>query len=163
MNTPAMPVTTPRRLVRDTLLLLVLGTLLGLGVNALRPDGLPLGDDWQVARLVRQIDNAVRPVTLDEAMKLRDAGALFIDAREGWEFEEGRIPGAASLPLEAVRDGKDAGNAKARIPVIVYCGSKDCGKAEILAQELAKRGVDVRYMPEGIQGWLMHGGQVEMP
>lgn len=156
----ACPIT-PRRLVRDTLLLLLLGAALGLGVNALRSDGLPLGEDWQVVRLVRQAGHAVRPIGLDEARRLHDHGALFIDAREDWEFQEGRIPGAASLPLEDVDNATapDAGG----IPVIVYCGSKDCGKAEILARDLAKRGLDVRYLPEGIQGWLMHGGPVEMP
>lgn len=158
------PAAHPRHLLRDALLLIALGTILGLSANALRPDGLPLGKSWQLTRLTRQAASAVQPIDLTTALKLYQNGALFIDSREAWEFQEGRIPGAASLPLEALDNAiASAPEADRGIPVIVYCGSQECGKAELLAQSLAKRGLDVRYLPDGLQGWLIQGGPVEMP
>jgi len=62
------------------------------------------------------------PATLDQALSLRDQGALFVDVRTPAEFAEATIPGAVNIPLfsndERARVGtvyKKSGSVPARL------------------------------------------------
>ncbi len=88
-----------------------------------------------------EIPDYGRPVQIGLAavkqLHVADA-ALFIDARERWEYDEGHIRGAISLPHEeAITDPArleqlDTGGK----PVVTYCGGASCEVSLSLAWEL---------------------------
>lgn len=91
------------------------------------------------------IPDVGRPVEIElGALKAWfDAGAaVVVDAREAWEYEEGHIPGAISLPFDEVitdpvrLEAFDSGGK----PVITYCGGGSCELSLSLAYELAGYG-----------------------
>jgi hypothetical protein len=91
----------------------------------------PLAPAAVPERALPVIEDFGRPVEigLKAAKQLHDAGAaLFIDAREDWEYAEGHIPGAINLPYEqAITDPArlekiDQGDK----PIVTYCGGGSC-------------------------------------
>lgn len=140
--------------------LVVIAAVLALGVNALRKDGLPL--------LPRPATNKAGPgratdISLPEAFKLHTKqGALFVDARENFDFIVGHIPGALNAP-----PGKGAGvvgqlKAQPDRLIITYCSDPQCGLADKLATELAQAGLtNVRIMREGWLAWSNAGYPVQ--
>lgn len=131
--------------------------LLGLAVNALRPDGLALAP-----APVRADPHAV---SLEEARRLHAAGgALFLDARSDFEFALGRVRGALNLPpnqfdwrLDELRPRLEAA------PVLVtYCDGEKCPLGAELAELLRSAGfLDVRVLKNGWSMWLAAGLPVE--
>jgi rhodanese-related sulfurtransferase len=131
--------------------------LLGLAVNALRPDGLALDP-----APVRADPHAV---SLDEARRLHAAdGALFLDARSDYEFAQGRVQGALNLPvnqfdwyLDELRPTLEA------VPVLItYCDGEKCPLSTELADLLRAAGfLDVRVLKNGWSLWLAAGLPVE--
>lgn len=98
-----------------------------------------------VATSLPPIPDVGRPVEIElGALKAWvDAGAaVIVDAREGWEYAEGHIPGAISMPFDEVitdparLEQFDSGGR----PVITYCGGGTCELSLSLAYELAGYG-----------------------
>lgn len=147
-----------RQGVWQGLVLLILAAVIGLGVNALRPDGLPL-----TPQPVAKPATGVIPITLSQAWQIHGTGqAVFLDARDPFLFAQGHIPGALNVP-----PGKSAGivatlTARSGQPVICYCDGPECGAAEKLAAELAAQGIPgVRVMTDGWYAWSNAGYPVE--
>ena len=101
----------------------------------------PLAPAAEPDRAIPVIEDYGRPVEigLKAAKQLHDAGAaLFIDAREDWEYAEGHIPGAINLPYEqAITDPDrlekiDQGGK----PIVTYCGGGSCEISISVAWEL---------------------------
>ena len=91
-------------------------------------------------------------------------GAVIVDAREAWEFEEGHIPGALSLPYD------EAATDPARLesldtagrPIITYCGGGSCELSLNLADELIYAGhPQVAVFMGGFPEWIADGLPVE--
>lgn len=131
--------------------------LLGLAVNALRPDGLaldpvPVRADPQAA-------------SLDEARRLHAAGgALFLDARSDYEFAQGRMRGALNLPVHQFDWYLDELRPKLEaVPVLItYCDGEKCPLGTELADLLRAAGfADVRVLKNGWSLWLAAGLPVE--
>lgn len=92
-----------------------------------------------------------------------DSGeAILLDARSGKYDDGNRIPGAKSLnakssveEVEALIPTKDAF-------VITYCSNLKCPASKALFDHLKKLGyTNVWEYPEGIDGWITAGGEVE--
>lgn len=104
-----------------------------------------------------------RPIQMQLSVvkKFHDAGAaLFVDAREDWEYAEGHIPGAIHLAFdEAVTDparleALDTGGR----PMIIYCGGGECELSINLAWELINAGHGrVTYFQGGFPEWVEKG------
>jgi len=114
-----------------------------------------------------EIPDLPRPIQMQLPMvaKFFEAGAaLFVDAREASEFEEGHVPGAVNLPFdEAVTDpaALEAIPALGR-PIIVYCGGGTCELSINLAWELLAVGhTRVTYFQGGWPEWVENGLPVE--
>lgn len=136
--------------------IILLGVVCGLGVNAVRHDGLPL------LGLGKQ---ELRTVSVGEAWKLYQQGrAVFLDAREPEVYQSARLAGALSVPPESakVREAelkKLVGSGKM---LITYCDGPDCNKALDLAKALAASGLPgVAVMPDGWQGWTEAGFPID--
>jgi len=154
------------QLVRKTLvqsfLLVAMALAAGLAVNALRPDGLPLAGATPSAVT---LPGDSTDIALKDAVVLSmSRRAVFLDARSGFEFADGHIQGALSVPvddferifpgIEKELAGKDA--------VIAYCDGERCPLSGELAAKLAARGVkNVYVLKNGWTLWNNEGLPVE--
>ncbi len=140
--------------LRQALVLGALGMLLGLGVNALRPGGLPLVG-------TRQGNAGLAVISVDAAAEhFKSGGVLFLDARAQDAYLAGHIPGALNVPppeagsaLTIIRELSGS-----RSLLIVYCDGEGCRLGDQLASMLAELGVSgVAVMPAGWEGWVAAG------
>lgn len=155
----------PMRILRDAILIAVIATVLGLAVNGIRNlaalGGLPLDTPWPDNR--RRVELEIPPsyekgdslLTLEDAYNLYLGGeALFLDARDPYEYEEGHIKGAVNLPFDWMdeywEDVKPLLNPEQEI--VAYCGGIDCELSLFLARDLKYQGFEKSYIFFG--GWL---------
>jgi len=99
----------------------------------------------------------VKEITRAEARQLLDQGAQLVDVRADHEWEAGRIPGAAHIPLAelAQRTGEiDRGR-----PVVLYC--RGGNRSSMATEALAAAGYDTSKLSEGIVGWEEEGLPIE--
>ncbi len=82
-----------------------------------------------------------------------------VDARDSLAFEAGHIPGAVSLPANALKEklGEFATRYPKTQPLVIYCASIHCGMAHAEAVVLAEQQgyLDVREMPGGYAEWRL--------
>jgi len=143
-------------------------------VQAVGPDADPYSVDPLAApaqageqRALPEIPDYGRPVQIGLAAvkQLHAADAvIFIDAREGWEYDEAHIRGAISLPHEeAITDPArleqlDTGGK----PIVTYCGGGSCEVSLSLAWELLGLGHDrVAVYMGGFPEWQQAGYPVD--
>ncbi len=142
----------PRILVQS-FSILALSAVLAFGVNALRPDGLPL---VQAAPSAVQLPQNGGEIGIKDAALLFVSGrAVFLDARSQYEFEQGHIQGALSLPprdfaarfpgLKPRLTGKEA--------VIAYCDGELCQLSIALAEQLRAAGITNVFVLKN--GWTL--------
>jgi rhodanese-related sulfurtransferase len=111
-----------------------------------------------------EIPDLGRPILIElgAAKQFHDAGAaVFVDAREAGEYEEGHIDGAINLPYDvAVSDPSrlqslDTGGR----PIITYCGGGGCEMSLQLAHELMFMGEHEKVLvyEGGFPEWVEAG------
>ena len=131
-----------------------LGRALAIGLFALVP-----------AALTAWLHPFAPPLRLPEIPEIgvtaarRLSGAVWVDARSVEEYEQGRVPGAVSLPegdweagIDAFLDRWEPGR-----PVIVYCSSRDCDASQAVARRLRRElGGEARIhvLRGGWESWL---------
>jgi rhodanese-related sulfurtransferase len=155
--------------------IMIIATLLGITVNAVRGGGVPLIQQGAPVATVQHgapadsagADTTVAEgaVSLAEMKRLYDDGAVFIiDARDPYEYEEGHIPGAINIPYDRVPEYLDQlyNEIPTDQPVIVYCRGPACDFSDQLATELKILGYqDVRVFTGGWEQWTAAGYPVE--
>lgn len=143
-----------RKTIGQSLGILALSAALAFGVNALRPDGLPLAS--AAPKSAVQLDSAAGEIPIkDAAMLFITKRAVFLDARSQLEYEMGHIQGAISLPprefaaqfqdIKPQLQGKEA--------VITYCDGERCPLSISLAKHLRDAGVKNVYVLKN--GWSL--------
>ncbi|MFI7435505.1 rhodanese-like domain-containing protein [Micromonospora haikouensis] len=80
-------------------------------------------------------------------------GATVVDVREPFEYVEGHVPGARSVPLGQLAAA--VGELPRNHPVYVICASG--GRSLSAAQFLARAGIDARSVAGGTGGWARSG------
>ncbi len=148
----------------------LMGLLLGLAVNGLRGDGLPLLPEAELTTeaggadtLATAASETLAIIGFEEADALyRKELAIFVDSRELSDYESGHIAGAISVPLSAYRDG----DAKLLAPkgslLVIYCIGGDCELSHDLARLLVADGFKkVRVYVGGYEEWDALGMPVE--
>ncbi len=93
-------------------------------------------------------------ITSDELKQRQQAGEslTIIDVREAWEHEEGRIPGAQNIPLNALPSRLDDLEDLKNQEIIVHC--KGGGRATSAKAYLTQQGfANVRNLLGGFQGY----------
>lgn len=151
-----------KRLCAHSLVIFIIAAGLGFLVNTLRSDGVPL---------VRATSSAVEINSESGEIALKDAillfaskRAVFVDARSWMDFEEGRIQGAVSLPLEEFDDlfesvQPEFDNKEA---VIVYCDGVKCPLSHEVADLLREKGViNALVLKNGWSLWRQESLPVE--
>lgn len=113
----------------------------GLALNSYRAETLPI-----LEPLPELLEGEI-PLFRAHLMH-QSKSALFVDARTDEAFERGRIEGAVKYSHDLPRDR----------PLVVYCSSRRCGKASLLAANLRRKGYSSVYvMPDGLAGWSGSG------
>lgn len=133
--------------------ILTLSTVLGLGVNILRQDGIPL---VHAEKCVVQLDAANGEIALkDAAMLFLSKRAVFLDARSRMEFESGHIQGALEVPVEDFDDiiEEIVSRLKEAEVIITYCDGEQCHLSHDLAQLVKEQGFSNVYVLKN--GWTL--------
>jgi rhodanese-related sulfurtransferase len=98
-------------------------------------------------------------LTFEEVRGLYLQGhALFIDARDGYDFSVGHIKGAVSLPLREFNKKHPllADLSKDRL-LVIYCDGTECNSSAELARMLYESGYsNVKVFFGGWNEWLAH-------
>jgi 3-mercaptopyruvate sulfurtransferase SseA len=154
--------------------LMIVATVLGIGVNAVRPDGVALIQKGAVVSTAQHGDvdttktfvpTAEGAISLDEMKTQFDAKtAVIIDARSTEEYEEGHIPGSINVPHDRLPEFQDVLNREVSndAHVICYCRGPSCDFSDLLATELKIIGwQDVSVFSGGWEEWTKAGFPVE--
>jgi rhodanese-related sulfurtransferase len=101
---------------------------------------------------------AIRTVTVAEAKRMIDDGAVVVDVRGPQSYGERHLPGAISVPLSSLHEAIPAALSQAIAkPVVVYCGDGVTVGPEgtdILNKAGFTKAVN---MERGIEGWADAG------
>jgi rhodanese-related sulfurtransferase len=130
---------------------------IGLMVNQMREDPLPLVADWSEEAQLRLESGEHLGISLEgaeEAFFLQKA--VFLDARPRELYKVGHIEGALSLPTENFQERfkEVLSGISLDVLLITYCDGEGCGQSHELA--LALRGKsyhNVKVLISGWEGW----------
>lgn len=116
-------------------------------------------------------------ISVDEAKKLFDGGAIFADTRKPLEVSKSKIKGAVRAYYNEKGGNKnklpkwDSSKDKFKIEdlptdknktIVTYCNGKNCWKSYKAAVSLTQMGyTDVHWMRNGIPAWKKAGYPVE--
>ena len=145
---------------RQTVVLSLIAIVLGLIVNQLRSDSMPLLGDWSPeARITTKFGRNIL-IPFDEAKdKFFSGGALFLDARTPELYEKGHIQGARSLPIgefDQLADKVFMDFPEATL-FVTYCDGGNCVLSAELALRLKEIGYEnVRVLHNGWSLWKSH-------
>jgi rhodanese-related sulfurtransferase len=156
---------------------MVVASLLGIVVNAVRPNGVPLiqsGAPVATALHVAHTDSVAADTTralakgaisLAEMKRIFDEGtAILLDARDASEYEQGHIPGAINIPYDRIPEYFDVLNSQVPMDaqVVCYCRSVTCDFSDQLATELKVMGYqNVSVFSGGWEQWTTAGYSIE--
>ncbi|MBQ0893403.1 rhodanese-like domain-containing protein [Micromonospora sp. U56] len=98
----------------------------------------------------------MREVNLTDFAAAHADGAAVVDVREPFEYVEGHVPGARSVPLAQLP--AVVGDLPRNRPVYVICASGNRSLAA--AQFLARGGIDARSVAGGTGAWARSGRAV---
>lgn len=157
---------------------MVVATLLGVVVNAVRPNGVALIQSGAPVATAQHpashADSAAADTThalaegaisLSEMKRLFDEGsAIILDARDAAEYAQGHIPGAINIPYDRIPEYFDILNSQVPMDarVVVYCRSLTCDFSDQLATELKIIGYrDVSVFSGGWDQWTTAGYPIE--
>jgi rhodanese-related sulfurtransferase len=144
-------------IARQAAVLVFLTTVIGLGVNQVRSNRLPLIEDWSHEARLKTPSGQSMVISLDEAKALFLSGeAMFVDARPSAEFEQGHIAGAVCLPWQEFEVFFDSvfPDLLPDATIVAYCDGETCDLSEHLAEELYNMGYEnVRVLVNGWSVW----------
>ena len=164
-------------MIRQAALIVILAVILGAGLNAVRPDRIPLVGQY---RELWTGDGPIVPpgaedgdppfIALDVAeMEFSHGNAVFVDAREDFEFECGTIPGSINIPFDFLPQGDLApyfdsalGGIDRNRMIITFCSGDECDLSLHLARNLQAFGYsNVAIFFGGAREWAKFDLEVE--
>ena len=138
-------------------------SLMTLGANHFRQDGIALVADWSpAARLEAATNSGDITISVPRAAAFHQSGkTVFIDTRLPGAFSEGRIAGAINIPKHDVFDHletlTDTVPDKNRI-IVVYCEKAPCSLSRELVRLLKNMGyANARLLEKGWARWKDRG------
>jgi rhodanese-related sulfurtransferase len=156
-----------RTVLGEAAIVAAASSLLALGVNAVRPDGLPLvaRAPYEVLVPCPEPGGEVVPMPAGDP-SLGESRTFVIDARDGEAFRNGRFPGAVNVPYDWLDPlGEEELGRLARqvassgaTRVVVYGDGGHPDSGEHLGRELSGRGIrNVAFVVGGAPA-LLSGG-----
>ncbi len=146
-------------------IILLVSSVLAVAANVVHPRRIPWILDWSNQLEARAADNKIPVIPFAVAQRRVQAEtSVFVDARPAGEFFNGHIPGAVSLPFEALDEHGELliGLIDSGQELIIYCSNRECDDALLLAQELKVIGAtNLTLFIDGFDSWNEHGSEVE--
>ncbi|MCP3955437.1 MAG: hypothetical protein GY697_24935, partial [Desulfobacterales bacterium] len=145
----------------------VAAVVLGLLVNALRPQGLDLIRPSETAAPVTGAGNSNGPQTiaLTTALeKLKMGNAIFIDARSEYDYKAGHIQTARNFPEKTLDIWMPDffNSTPPESTLVLYCSGPRCHLAERLATKLYEFGyTNIHVLTAGWNAWQDSGYPIE--
>lgn len=140
--------------------MLLLASIVGLSFSAVSGQGI-FGGSSNV-----NDGEKIEHITYDKAVTyLQEGNAIFIDARHGYDFHLGHIPGAINIPLGDLESLQPLIETLPRSETIItYCDGQECNSSELLARALTNEGfVHVKVFFAGWNEWLQHHHNDPLP
>lgn len=145
--------------------ILLAGSLLGGGINIIRPGGLPWKGSWSTEAVSVRHLQGLPEISLEEAWRLYQEGrSLFLDARDRGSFDLGHLPGALNVvPEEAADFAEEIRSlSESGLVPIAYCDGAACPLSSQLARRLRAMGLkSVCILVDGWGRWRRAGFPVE--
>lgn len=140
------------KILLQTLTLILLSLVLGIGRNAVSPKPLLL---FQAYNPLSKDTLGIRHL---DSLQTREVWekhfAIFLDARRSELFKEGHAPGAKSIPLDDFDTIYPQLSLSSDSAYIIYCEGKDCEYSDLLAQRLYALGYrKLAVFPGGWEEW----------
>jgi len=141
--------------VKEAIIILAIGIVVGILTNALRKDGIPLIADAEAFRIKTRAEF----VKVEDAYRLFENGeATFIDARDERFFLTEHIEGSMSLPATGGDITEIAWLAASDPIVICYASAESQRQAGVLADRLLASGFNRVYvLLGGLEAWKEKG------
>ncbi len=165
--------------LKQALILLVISSVAAVAVNLVSPNAIDWVGDYPDIDLDR--DTPVVPPEVDEgdppyipwgvAQMDHQEGAVFVDAREPWEFRCGTIPGAINVPFDELPETRDLtpyfdsalGGIDKDHRIVVFCSGEECDVSVHLARNLQSFGyTNVAIFYGGSREWKRFSGEMEV-
>lgn len=130
--------------------------LKGLGIACLVMSSVAFAGKGPSAKTV----DGATTVTAEQAKKLWQEGALFIDTRKDSDWEAGRVPGAVHINVKKPEFNKYniLGHIGLQDAVVSYCNAEKCHRASAGAKKLVGFGfTKVYYYRGGFPSWKNAG------
>ncbi len=146
-----------RNIFFESILIVCISAGSGFFYNSLSDKGIPILYQAPVFEQGQLI-------TLSEALQLYNNKALFIDARVDFDYEEGHIQGAISIPDSSPFESKNELISKLAKDqtIVIYCGNIECGLSKNLADLLTQFGFNkVLVFAGGWEKWQNAGYPIE--
>jgi len=148
---------------RQALMITVAAVVLGLIVNALRPQGLDLLRSPEPVSPAATGPAAAGPQPIELAAALdhlNSGAAIFIDARSEYDYAAGHIATARNFQEKNMDVWMPDffSTTSPETPLIIYCSGPRCHLAERLAKRLYGLGFTAaQILADGWNGWLASG------
>jgi rhodanese-related sulfurtransferase len=162
------------REIAGGIVVMVVAAVVGVAVNAARPDGIALIQKGAVVSTAQhgEVDSTAAPaplaegaISVEEMKQIFDAGtAVILDARSTEEYEEGHIPGSINIPHDRIPEFVGVLNSEVSTDahIVCYCRSPTCEFSDLLATELKVIGYqDVSIFSGGWEQWTKANYPVE--
>jgi len=151
--------------------LIFLSAFLGLIINVFSQKTIPFIRSENPLRNISieeiiltdsEIDSKLFTINLSTAKELFESKrAIFIDARDSWDYSDGNIPGAINIP-EYKFDYEMVELLNKNAIYTVYCGGTDCDISKRLAEKLQKAGFkNVLVFSGGWEEWVSSGYEID--
>ena len=148
----------------NILLIVIVSSLLGFAYNTFSSSGISLirtektfeyESDENLSAAETMKGNSIEPklISIEQGYKLFSSGdAIFIDARDKWDFADGHIIGALNIPeYNFDPNSNRVTGLSLEETYVIYCSDDDCETSKRLALELSKLGFNNLYIFES--GW----------
>ncbi len=147
-----------RRALLQAAFILILSAAFAWCVNALRPEPLPLTENWSPASRLELENGEILTISLEEAEEaFANGAAFFADARSTEAYLAGHILGAVNLPWDQfdILFEPVMGPIPLDALIITYCDGETCGLGIELARALRGQGYEnVRVLINGWSLWV---------
>ena len=142
-------------------ILLLFSGVVSFLANCVHPQGIPWVRSWSnhIEAKARSARISVIPLTAARE-KHQTAEVVFIDARSAASYQSGHISGAVSVPSEsfAAQLSMLEGLIDSGKELVIYCGSRTCDDALLLAMKLQAIGAKrVTLYIDGFDVWQEFG------
>jgi len=153
------------RITYQTFAVLIISAAIGLSVNALRSDGVPLIADWSVKSQMTLSTGENIEISVQDARRLcLEDKAIVLDARSPEEYQAGHIDCAVNLPWLSFDEYFQ--NISEKLPedkiIITYCDGETCSLSKDLAKMLIDMGFkNVKVLVNGWSVWVQNSFPTE--